>query len=90
VLIQAHIAEAAMLVVALPDALAARQMVLTARTLNPGIEVVLRSPDADAGEQLRREADGTVFSSEEELARGMAGHVTARFERPAGEAHSAG
>ncbi len=90
VLIQAHIAEAAMLVVALPDALAARQMVLTARTLNPGIEVVLRSPDADAGEQLRREADGTVFSSEEELARGMAGHVLARFERPAGEAHPAG
>lgn len=90
VLIQAHIAEAAMLVVALPDALAARQMVLTARTLNPGIEVVLRSPDADAGEQLRREADGTVFSSEEELARGMAGHVLARFERPAAEAHPAG
>jgi CPA2 family monovalent cation:H+ antiporter-2 len=89
VLIQAHIAEAAMLVVATPDALAARQMVLTARTLNPGIEVVLRSPGAEDGAQLRREADGTVFTGEEELARGMAGHVLARFDRAPGDAQAA-
>ena len=89
VLIQAHIAEAAMLVVAVPDALAARQMVQTARTLNPAIEVVLRSPVGEQADLLRREAHGTVFTGEDELARGMAGHVLARFDCDPGEAASA-
>ena len=88
-LIQAHNAEAAMLVVAVPDALAARQMVQTARTLNPAIEVVLRSPVGEQADLLRREADGTVFTGEDELARGMAGHVLARFDCDPGEAASA-
>ena len=89
VLIQAHIAEAAMLVVAVPDALAARQMVQTARTLNPAIEVVLRSPVGEQADLLRREAHGTVFTGEDELARGMAGHVLARFDCDPEEAASA-
>ena len=43
VLIQAHIANAAMLVIATPDTLGVRKMVEVARALNPGIEVVVRS-----------------------------------------------
>jgi len=43
VLIQAHIARASMLVIATPDTFNVRKMVTTARMLNPGIEVVLRT-----------------------------------------------
>lgn len=79
VLIQAHIAHAAMLVVATPDTLDIRQMVDTAQTLNPGIEIVLRTHSEDDSRLLREAGLGTVFYGEEELARGMAQHVCARF-----------
>ena len=80
VLIQAHIAHAAMLVVATPDPVDVRQMVNTARALNPSIEIVLRAHSEDELRLLRKEAIGTVFLGEEELARGMACHVLQRFE----------
>ncbi len=79
VLIQAHIAEAAMLVIATPDSLGVRQMVETARTLNPGIEVVVRSPSEQELQLLRQEGVGAVFLGEEELAKGMLAHVVQRF-----------
>ncbi|MFX7709141.1 NAD(P)-binding protein, partial [Acinetobacter baumannii] len=43
VLIQAHIAKAAMLVIAIPETVNVRKMVEIARTLNPEIAVVLRT-----------------------------------------------
>jgi CPA2 family monovalent cation:H+ antiporter-2 len=79
VLVQAHIAEAAMLVIAVPDVLGARQMAKTARILNPQIEIVLRTHSEDELDLLRKEAVGTVFLGEEELARGMVSHVVQRF-----------
>lgn len=79
VLVQAHIADAAMLVVAVPDLIHVRQMVQTARTLNPGIEVVLRSHSENESQMLRMDGVGTVFYGEEELAKGMARHVLERF-----------
>jgi len=79
VLIQAHIANAAMLVIATPDPLNVRQMVDTARTLNPGIEVVLRTHSEDESVLLRKNGVGTVFFGEEELAKGMTTHVLQRF-----------
>jgi CPA2 family monovalent cation:H+ antiporter-2 len=79
VLIQAHIAEAAMLVVATSDSLNVRQMADTARTLNPGIEIVLRTHSEDELMMLRKDGVGTVFFGEEELAKGMTGHVLERF-----------
>ncbi|WP_066736245.1 YbaL family putative K(+) efflux transporter [Cupriavidus sp. D384] len=79
VLIQAHIAHAAMLVVAVPEPLYVRQMVETARTLNPHVEVVLRTHSEDESKLLRKEGLGTVFYGEEELAKGMSGHVLGRF-----------
>jgi CPA2 family monovalent cation:H+ antiporter-2 len=90
VLIQAHIADAAMLVIATPDTLGVRQMVDTARTLNPGIEVVVRSHDEEDSRLLRSDGVGTVFFGEEELARGMVGHVLARFDRGAATADGGG
>jgi CPA2 family monovalent cation:H+ antiporter-2 len=79
VLIQAHIANAAMLVVATPDPINVRQMADTARTLNPGIEIVLRTHSEDESLLLRKDTIGTVFFGEEELAKGMTGHVIERF-----------
>ena len=80
VLIQAHIADAAMLVVATPDLLNVRQMADTARQLNPKIEIVLRCHSEDESALLREEQVGTVFFAEDELARGMTSHVMQRFE----------
>jgi CPA2 family monovalent cation:H+ antiporter-2 len=89
VLIQAHIARAAMLVVAIADPLDVRQMANTARTLNPSIEIVLRTHSEDESAMLRKEAIGTVFFGEEELARGMTAHVLERFA-PGPQFHAEG
>ncbi|SDH78129.1 YbaL family putative K(+) efflux transporter [Nitrosomonas sp. Nm132] len=82
VLIQAHIADAAMLVIATPDLLNVRQIVDTARTLNPGIEIVLRTHSEDESQLLRKENIGMVFFGEEELAKGITSHVLQRFAPP--------
>jgi CPA2 family monovalent cation:H+ antiporter-2 len=79
VLIQAHIAHAAMLVVATHDPLNFRQMVSTARALNPGIEIVLRTHTEDETQLLRNDDVGAVFYREEELASAMTRHVLQRF-----------
>jgi CPA2 family monovalent cation:H+ antiporter-2 len=82
VLVQAHVADAAMLVIATPDTLGVRQMAETARALNPGVEIVVRSHSEDETTLLRRDAVGTVFMGEEELAKAMLAHVSGRFPRP--------
>lgn len=79
VLIQAHIVSAAMLVVAVAHPVDIRKMIETARTLNPDIELVLRTHTEDEAQLLREEQPGTVFLGVEELARGMADHVLARY-----------
>lgn len=84
VLVQAHVADAAMLVVATPDPIDVRKMVATARALNPEIDIVLRTHSEVESELLRREKLGTVFLGEEELARSMAGHVLQRSEEKQG------
>lgn len=89
VLIQAHIADAAMLAVATPDPLDVRQMVEVARTLNPQIEIVLRTHGEAESAMLRKAGLGTVFFGEEELAKGMAGHVLRRIAERAGAATAA-
>lgn len=79
VLIQAHIADAAMLVIAVPDPLNVRQMVKAARTLNPDIEVVLRTNSEDESALLQKDNLGIVFYGKEELAKSMMQHVLQRF-----------
>lgn len=79
VLIQAHIANAAMLVVATPDPLNVRQMADTARALNPSIEIVLRTHSEEESLLLHNEKIGAIFFGEEELAKGMASHIVERF-----------
>lgn len=87
VLIQAHITDAAMLVVATSDPLNVRQMIDTARTLNPSIEIVLRTRSEDETKLLRKDELGTVFFGEEELAKSMTHHILDRFNAKSESTH---
>lgn len=81
VLIQAHIANAAMLIIATPDSMDIRKMVDIAKQLKPEIEVVIRTHHEDEYQRLQKEFGEAVFFGEEELAKGMSGHVLQRFEK---------
>ncbi|MDO8277737.1 MAG: YbaL family putative K(+) efflux transporter [Burkholderiaceae bacterium] len=78
VLIQAHIAQARMLVIATPDTIDVRRMIATARVLNPGIEAVVRSHNEAEARLLEQENAGKVFLGEHELAQSMSRHVLER------------
>jgi len=82
VLIQAHVARAGMLVIAVPDVFNVRKMVETARLLNPNIEVIVRSHNESEADLLARDIVGKVFVGEHELARGMSDHVLGRMAVP--------
>src|SRR5687768_13430762 len=71
VLIQAHIARAAVLVIAVPDTLRARRMIETARILNPPIEIIVRTHTDEEAALLQKESGGAVFLGEHELALSM-------------------
>lgn len=79
VLIQAHITSAALLVIATPDPMNVRKMAEIATTLQPGIEVVVRTHSEEESKLLHNDGIGTVFFGEEELAKGMTKHVLERF-----------
>ena len=79
-LVQAHIANARMLVIATPQTLEVRQMIEAARLLNPNIEVAVRSHNEQEALLLEREGAGKVFVRESELARSMTSYVLARVE----------
>lgn len=74
-LIQAHVARAAMMVIALPDSFDARKMIEIAKLLNPKIQCVVRTHSDDEAELLRNERVGDVFMGEQELANSMSMHV---------------
>jgi CPA2 family monovalent cation:H+ antiporter-2 len=78
VLIQAHVARAKMLVIAIPDTFSARKMLEIARTLKPNIETVVRTHSDEEAALLRAEKAGEVFIGEHELALGMTRYVLDR------------
>ena len=78
VLIQAHVARAQMLVIAVPDTFRARKMIEIARTLKPDVETVVRTHSDEEAALLRKEKAGKVFVGEHELALGMTRHVLKR------------
>lgn len=80
VLIQAHIAEAVLLVIAVPDAVGVRRMIETARTLNPQVQVAVRSHHEDEARWLATEGGARVFVGEEELAQAMLRHTLATMQ----------
>ena len=77
VLIQAHVARAALLLITVPDTLAARRMVETARAFRPDIRVRLLAPDAAEAERLRLEGWGEVYEADAAVAAAMARHADA-------------
>jgi CPA2 family monovalent cation:H+ antiporter-2 len=85
-LIQAHIANARMLVIATPETIEVRQMVQTARALNPSIEVAVRSHNSEEAALLEAEGTGRVFVGESELAAAMSRHVEDAVSSPAPKA----
>jgi len=74
-LIQAHVARARILVIAMPDAFRARKMIEIARMLNPRIDTVVRTHSEEEAALLEKEHAGRVFMGEHELALAMARHV---------------
>jgi len=84
VLIQAHIARAAMLVIATPDTFDVRTMIETARALNPNIKTVVRTHSDEVAELLRDERAGEIFIGEQELAKGMTEFVLANMKKNGG------
>src|SRR5690606_117761 len=88
--IQAHIADAAMLVIATPDPMHVQRIVEIARTLNPDIEIIIRTHSADAAEIFRKQELGLVFFDEEELARGMKAHILSKFDTSAAPGEASG
>ena len=79
VLVQAHIARASMLVASASSAVEVQKMIQTARTLNPGIEVIIRGLSEEEAALLAEEHAGKVFLAKEELANSMCAHVLKRF-----------
>lgn len=79
VLVQAHIAKAGMLLVATSDPVDLRQMVQIARTLNPRIEIALRTESREEAAFLEKEKVGRIFRAEQELSNSMAEHALERY-----------
>lgn len=72
VLIQAHIARAALLAIAIPESTRACRMLEVARMLNPNIPSVARTHSEEEAELLRGERVESVFFGEQQLANSMA------------------
>ncbi|NUS61618.1 MAG: Kef family K(+) transporter, partial [Lysobacter sp.] len=60
-LVQAHVTGAKWLVSAIPDTFSVRQMVETARMLNPEIQILVRSHNEEEAAMLQKEGVGKVF-----------------------------
>ena len=81
VLIQAHIARARVLVIAIPDPVRAQRMMEIAKMLKPDIESVVRTHGDDDEAQRLRGNGQTVFSGEHELALSMTRHVVESYSQ---------
>ncbi|MFT3736939.1 MAG: YbaL family putative K(+) efflux transporter [Rhodocyclaceae bacterium] len=80
VLIQAHVARARMLVIAVPDAIGARTMIDTARMLKPDIDTVTRVHSEEEEASFQKDRLGAVFMGEHVLAIAMTHHILDQVE----------
>jgi len=81
VLVQAHIAEAGMLVVAVAESTDIRPMIETARTLNPTLPIVVRAPNAEEAQMLAGAGAARVVHPKEAVADVIVREVTQRMGR---------
>jgi CPA2 family monovalent cation:H+ antiporter-2 len=79
VLIQAHIHRARILVTAIPDIVQVRRIIETARTVNPRVEIVVRTHSEKESALLEKEKIGAIFFGEHELARSMTQYLLDRY-----------
>lgn len=78
-LIQAHIAEAGMLIITTSEPFDIKQMVITAKTLNPKMGIAIHVKNKDEEALFSQEINVVFFISEIELAKGISRHVVDRF-----------
>jgi CPA2 family monovalent cation:H+ antiporter-2 len=78
-LVQAHIAHAGLLVIAVPDTVDVRACVRHATRLNPSLQVLVRTHDESIAAMLAPEIPGKVFIGEHELALGMIAETLRRY-----------
>ena len=83
VLAHASLANARMLVAAVPDAFQARRMLEHARKANPAIDSVVRTHSRAELKLLQEAGFGLVLMAEQELADRMSSYVTAAFRQDA-------
>lgn len=81
VLIQAHIARAAILVIATKDSIDISKMVETARTLNPEVKIFIRARDSEEVALYEQEGWGKSFTAEDELAARLANEVIVQMAK---------
>jgi len=74
-LVQAHIANAGLLVIAVSDSTDVRPMIATARALNPAIRLIVRAPSEVEAELLADEGAEQVFTAKSSLAGAMTAAV---------------
>ncbi len=79
----ANIAQAASVIIAIPDAFEAGQVVEQARQANPGIRIIARAHSDDEVEHLTDLGADTVIMGEREIARGMLEEYTAWRQKTA-------
>jgi len=72
VLIQAHIARAAQLIVTTPDPIPARQMADTALMLNPQVDILIRARSTEEGEALKQVSGARIYLDDAVLAERLA------------------
>jgi CPA2 family monovalent cation:H+ antiporter-2 len=77
VLVQAHIADAALLLITLRDPAHLPAMLATARRLNPSLRVTMCADHEEDADIFRQEGADTVFVASEALARRITDHVEA-------------
>ncbi len=80
VLVQAHVARAAILVIAMADSARARRMIETAHILNPAIEIIVLTRSDEEASLLLSDRPDRVFVGDHELASGMTRYVLDRVK----------
>jgi CPA2 family monovalent cation:H+ antiporter-2 len=72
---------AAQLIITTSDVIKVRQMIQTARTLNPAIAILISADNEAEAKLLRTEANVDVFVPADEMARGISDHALVWWQR---------
>lgn len=81
VLIQAHIARSAVLVITVSDPIAVRQMVEVSRILNPHNDILISTFNKEEAAILQQEQTGTIFLGEQVLVENVVARITCSLQQ---------